>query len=895
MRLRTHLVMLTLAALLPVLAFAGTMVVLFAKEQRYLVEGRLQETTRALAVAVDRELASGVAALQALATSHHLETGDLAQFRMQASLVLRSQGGWSAVSLFDEQGRLAISTKPRLPGAQLHVADRAWFQAILASGQPAVSGYFPSRVNGDPSFAVGVPVRVAGRLRYVLAAGIRPEVVVAILAEQRLAPGWQGSIVDAEGVVLARTRAENRFVGRPAPVEYTERSRRAEEGVLRTVTPAGVAVYSVFSRVPLSGWTVALVVPATLVDGPVQRSVLAVTAGGAALVAFGLVLVLVFGRRIARPLATLVASTPTIARGEPFPTVADDIAEVDELARALHDASDARRASEVALRASEQRLAAQHAVTQILADAGALDDAAPRLLGALCHALDADAGEIWRVDESGCLRCVDALPGGGLETFAATARELVIARGAGLLGRVWSTGKSLWISDLSQERETARAGARPAGIRAAVAVPIMHADVVGVAAFYARRAREPDPDLLEMLASVGSQVGQFVERRRAEQERARLFAVTERALRDVEASERRYRLFVEALPHLGWTLRSDSTPDYMNREWFEYTGLTPAQSDGDGWLSVVHPDDLEATLGCWREALARGEGVAVENRLRRRDGFYRWFLMRLEPIRDGAGAVVLWLATAVDIDNQKRAELGAVHANRAKDTFLATLAHELRTPLTAMLGWLHVLRAGRPGAATMARGLETIERNVRLQSQIVDDLLDVSRVVAGKLDLRVVPVDLGRLLEQAVDTVRPSAQAKGVRLDLTLDDGARRSAGDPDRLQQVLGNLLTNAVKFTDHGGRIDVRLERRGGRARISVRDTGKGIDPVLLPHVFDWFRQGAERTPERPAGLGLGLAIVKRLVELHGGTVYAESQGEGRGATVVVQLALAEDGPEA
>jgi len=536
---------------------------------------------------------------------------------------------------------------------------------------------------------------------------------------------------------------------------------------------------------------------------------------------------------------------------------------------------------------AEQRLAAQHSVTRILAEAVSLEDAAPRMADALCRALDCDAAEIWDVERDAAVaRCVEALArSADAEDFADGARGRTIGRGEGVAGRAWLGGKCVWARDIAADPASARAAA--AGFRSAVAVPLLHGEVLGMAVFYARQTWELDADLLDMLESVGSQVGQFIERRRAERERAELLELTARALRDAEASERRYRQVVEALPHIAWTLAPDGTLDHLNRQWSDYTGLGPAESVGEGWLSAVHPDDVDRAMDRWHQALGSGQGYDLEFRLRRRDGFYRWFLARVAPVRDAAGMLVMWLGVLVDIDAQKRAEQGALDASRAKDTFLATLSHELRTPLMAMLAWIRLLRTGRVAPSGVERALETLERNVHIQTQIIEDLLDVSRIVAGKLDLHVVPVDLGALVEQAVHAVRPSAEAKGLALDLSLDDRARRSAGDPDRLQQVLGNLLTNAVKFTDTGGRITVTLERRGSRARIAVRDTGRGIAPDLLPHVFDRFRQGRADRP----GLGLGLAIVKQIVELHGGSVYAESEGEGRGATFVVHLALADD----
>lgn len=235
---------------------------------------------------------------------------------------------------------------------------------------------------------------------------------------------------------------------------------------------------------------------------------------------------------------------------------------------------------------------------------------------------------------------------------------------------------------------------------------------------------------------------------------------------------------------------------------------------------------------------------------------------------------------------EARAEAEA--ANRMKDDFLATLGHELRTPLNAILGWARLLRSGKPDAEDLDEGLDAIERNSRVQAQLIEDLLDVSRIISGTLRLDVQRVNLAEVIEAAVVTVGPAADAKGVRIHKVLDSLAAPVTGDPARLQQVVWNLLSNAVKFTPKGGRVQVLLERVNSHVEVSVVDTGQGIRPAFLPHVFDRFRQADGSTTRRHGGLGLGLSIVKQLVEMHGGTVRAKSPGEGQGATFAVSLPI-------
>jgi signal transduction histidine kinase/ActR/RegA family two-component response regulator len=280
---------------------------------------------------------------------------------------------------------------------------------------------------------------------------------------------------------------------------------------------------------------------------------------------------------------------------------------------------------------------------------------------------------------------------------------------------------------------------------------------------------------------------------------------------------------------------------------------------------------------------------------------------RISPLLDEAGRVVGTVTVIEDVTErvareaalqaevdartralarEKAAREEAEQANHLKDEFLATVSHELRTPLTAILGWSNMLLTGRLNDQARDRALETIHRNAQSQNQLISDLLDVSRIISGKLRLDLRTVDLTKVIEAAVEATRPAAEGKGVQLSTSLDPHAGPVNGDADRLQQVVWNLLTNAIKFTPEGGQILVKSEVVDTRVEVTVRDTGMGIDPDFLPHIFDRFRQANPGTDRMHGGMGLGLSIVRQLVELHGGTVRAESGGEGTGATFVVSL---------
>jgi PAS domain S-box-containing protein len=239
-------------------------------------------------------------------------------------------------------------------------------------------------------------------------------------------------------------------------------------------------------------------------------------------------------------------------------------------------------------------------------------------------------------------------------------------------------------------------------------------------------------------------------------------------------------------------------------------------------------------------------------------------------------------------DEILRAKKVAEEATRAKDEFLAIVSHELRTPLTAILGWARLMKSGQLDESAQARGLATIERNAESQSQLIEDLLDFSRIISGKIRLDVGRVEPDSLAEAAINVVRPAADAKGIRIQAILDPRAGSVSGDPERLQQVLWNLLSNAIKFTPKGGRVQIRVERVNSSVEITVSDTGQGISPEFLPYVFERFRQADNTTTRQHTGLGLGLAITKHLVELHGGTIRAISPGEGQGSSFILKLPI-------
>lgn len=374
----------------------------------------------------------------------------------------------------------------------------------------------------------------------------------------------------------------------------------------------------------------------------------------------------------------------------------------------------------------------------------------------------------------------------------------------------------------------------------------------------------------------------------------------EEALRE---STERLRFMAEAMPQKIFTARADGILDYFNQQWKDYTGLVPEQMAGWEWTKLIHPEDMDESIGRWQHSLNTGEPFRMECRFRRADGDYRWHLIQTQARRDARGNILMWVGSNTDIDPIKRADEEkkqlleneriarneAERANQLKDEFLATLSHELRTPLNAILGWSQLILQGTMGKEDIQRGLETIERNARAQNKLIEDLLEMSSIISGKVRLDVQRLDFACIADAAVESIAPAAEAKGIHIQKIIDPAAGWVSGDNNRLQQVIWNLLSNAVKFTPKGGTVEVIVERVASHLHVIVRDSGMGIKPEFLAYVFDRFRQADSTLTRNHGGLGLGLAIVKQLVGLHGGTVRVESDGEDKGSAFIISLPLA------
>ncbi|MBX3452532.1 MAG: PAS domain S-box protein [Planctomycetaceae bacterium] len=374
------------------------------------------------------------------------------------------------------------------------------------------------------------------------------------------------------------------------------------------------------------------------------------------------------------------------------------------------------------------------------------------------------------------------------------------------------------------------------------------------------------------------------------QQLAITYDVTDRKRVDaiLRESEEKLRLLANTIPQLAWMARPDGYIFWYNRRWFDYTGTTPEQMEGWGWQTVHDPETLPHVMEQWKRSLSNGEPFDMVFPLRGSDGVFRPFLTRVNPFKDAQGRILYWFGTNTDISEFKRMEAALRDADRRKDEFLATLAHELRNPLAPIRNALQILKMPRVEAELIEQTRDMMERQVHHLVRLVDDLLDVSRVMRGKIELRREPVELAAIIARAVETAKPLIEVQEHNLDISVPKESLLLDADPVRLTQVVGNLLMNAAKYSDSRGQIGLTVKRDADQAILTIRDNGIGIPPDMLSHIFELFVQADHASSKAQGGLGIGLTLVKNLVRMHGGSVTAFSDGLGKGSEFIVRLPL-------
>ena len=808
------------------------------REQQSAYQQSVRETVNALALVVDKELARREEVLRSLAAFPALDRGDLQSFYEMAQ---RLAPRWdSVIVLADKTGQQLVNTRRPFPSAERLPRNVTFPEQRAIAGPEAtiVSSLYVAPVGKHPSFAIEIPIMRDGAVTYYIAMGTFASQMQSIFAEHPLPRSWTVALLDREGTIVARNIDPEKHVGQRAREDLIDKSRLAEEGSFTTRTRDGASVQAFFSRVPRAGWTLAVGVPHGQVISTARQAALLAAGGAAALLALAVGLAFVFGRRIVDSVGTLAQDAQRIGQGEVVQARRSGLAEVDSVSEALALASTTMRESSAELAHREARFRA-------------LMDQAPFSM------------QIFSPD--------------------------------GLTVRVNPAWSKLWgvtldqIADYNvlQDRQLEEKGVlshlRKAFAGEAVAIPAIpydpnqtlpertsHAEPIRHVAAVAYPLKD-EAGKVEQVVLVHEDI---TARRRAENA--------------VRESEEKLRLLADTIPQLTWMANPDGFIFWYNRRWYEYTGTTPEQMEGWGWQSVHDPATLPEVLARWQGSIASGEPFDMVFPLKGADGSFRPFLTRVNPLRDADGRILYWFGTNTDVSDIKRMEAALREADRRKDEFLATLAHELRNPLAPIVSSLQILKIRGVDQATLQRARDTIERQVNHLVRLVDDLLEVSRVVQGKIELRRAPVELGAIVAAAVETAQPLIDAREHHLTVTLQPEPLVVHGDTVRLVQVLGNLLANSAKYTEPRGRIEVSARAVAGEAVVSVEDSGMGIAPEMLERVFEPFVQGMESGRGAQGGLGIGLTLVKSLIDLHGGKVEARSDGPGRGACFIVRLPL-------
>jgi PAS domain S-box-containing protein len=561
-----------------------------------------------------------------------------------------------------------------------------------------------------------------------------------------------------------------------------------------------------------------------------------------------------------------------------------------------------RKRVEKSLRASRSRLAADLKAITCLYEVGnrcvragnGSQQCLEMILDAAVSITGADKGNIQLFDHgSGALVIAAQL---GFEEpflkFFARVRDGSSACGAAML-----SAQSLLVEDVTRSElfagQASLDALLDAGVRAVQSTPLLSSDgsLLGMISTHFSRPTRLDERELRLMDLLARLAADYLERKQAEEK--------------LRESEERLRLAHSAanIGTFDWDIAGGLSvwaPE-TERMW----GLPGGGFGGtyEDWKKQVHPEDLPGANDMVRRALADPDTpYSFEYRIIRPDGSVRWIYAKGSTIRDESGRPVRMIGINMDVTDRKQAEAererllaeeqrlreAAEAATRAKDEFLAVVSHEMRSPLNAVLGYARMARAKSHDAAAVARYCEIIARHARMQQKLIEDLLDTARLISGKLKLELAPADLRLVLEEAVEVVRPAAEAKRIDLEARFGRAPKQLLCDAARLRQVVWNLLQNAVKFTPEGGRVELRMKPAGRRVRVIVSDTGRGIEADFLPAVFDRFSQGDMSRTRRHGGLGLGLALSKQLVEMHGGTIEAASAGAGRGATFTVTLPL-------
>jgi PAS domain S-box-containing protein len=716
MSLRANLIQLVLAAIIPLVIFSVAMVVRFDHDERATFRQGATERTRALLTAVDTELKKSISALTALASSNDLDTDDLRSFHEEARRLLQIQPDWFTIYLASPSAQPLIDARQPFGARLPAIREQESFHQVLRAAKPVI-GNLSENAAHQLIFTIRIPVVRGGKLKYVLTACVKPDAISGLLSAQRLPRDWFGAVLDGSRRFVTRTGDPEGNLGSLASPSLRAALDRSPEGWFNGSTVEGTRVYTAYSRSASSGWTMAIGIPASVVEAESRRSLPVVIAFGLLFLGLGTGLAWFLSKRTARSIKALSVMAEDFGSGKD-PTLTDYV---------------------------------QSPVAEL---------------------------EIVR------------------EAFVNAARV---------------------VQERSQERDRVVTELREVSER------------------------------LELAQEAGD-LGSF--------ERNFLTGETK------------------------WSASQE-----------KLYGLAPGKfgKTYEDWKRLVHPDDLAAVEAAARLSVESMSPHITEFRIIRPDGEVRWLETHARVFADEAGVPSRIVGVNMDITARKKAEEALKQADRRKDEFLAVLGHELRNPLGIINSSIELLRWEAPTDPTVTELHGMMERQVKHMSQLLDDLLDTSRINRGQIRLKKEPWDFTQIVRETAQDFRPRVEGTGLELIVDLPDRPLWIAGDRTRLVQIIGNLLSNAQKYTEIGGRIAVRLTAFSQSAAVlTIQDTGAGMEPEVLARAFEPFSQANAGFDRRGGGLGLGLALVKGLVDLHGGKVAAHSEGPGQGSRFTITLPL-------
>jgi PAS domain S-box-containing protein len=840
MRLRSHLLLLAGITILPIVIVVCLGVVFLFKRMRDDQLQTVRATARALSLALDRSFQEGIATLTALSASKNLEKGDFRAFHEEAKRVLALDPDSTAIALVDPSGQQIVNTnlsfgRP-LPRGRGSVAPK-----VVKTRKPVVSNLLTGPVAHQALVVLGVPVVVDGEVKYVLTKALRPAYLRRLLELQSIPAGYLCTVIDGNRIIVARNRDIEQYFGRPAGESLTTNSMAAIEGSWIGEPLEFQPVYAAHRRSEFSGWTVALGTPVSKIDRPLRLFLGTIAAGIVLLLLTLAGLSAFFGRRLVASVTALAEGAKALGSGMVPRITESPVLELDEVRRELESAAAKRSAMEAALRQSEERLRTIIETEPECIKVVAPDGTLLEINAAGLNMLEADALETARgksIFDFVAPECCADLEALSRRVLAGEAGKLEFE----LIGL---KGRRRWI-------ET-----------------------------HAAPLRGPEGEIYALLA---------VSRDVTEHKRA------EDALR---ASEERLKLALAASRMGVWEWDFETAVMFWSPECREILGRDLSMGSFESFTQFIHPEDAGAVLERVHGAIDQRTVYAAEFRLSSEPA--RWLANHGRAEYDPEGRPVRMIGTLQDITERKQlvAELQQraaqlSEADRRKDEFLALLAHELRNPLAPVTHGLEILRLNALPNDECRHAADLIDEQMQHMARLIDDLLDVSRLTRGTLALRREEVEISEVIRSAVGKNQHILHESGVELAIEMPPRPLWLEADRVRLIQVISNLINNAAKYTEAGGVITVRVEGREAEALISVRDTGIGIPPDKLEHVFELFAQLDPSPQERTrGGLGLGLTLAKLLVELHGGTVEAKSAGLEKGSEFIVRLPALEERP--